>query len=155
MIINIAAMGRGIKKACHTKLAIIPFSGNWCELPVSLRELGVNPRLLRRAMNESEFNEQIDEIFYALELRLDEIDSDFDYESGGGVLTVVFDTGSTMVFSRQPPTKQLWLATRAGGFHFEFDEAAGDWRNTRDQSLFRPFVVAQMKEQGGIEFSWD
>jgi CyaY protein len=31
---------------------------------------------------------------------------------------------------------------------------AGDWRNTRDNSLFRPFVVEQMAEQGNIKFSW-
>ena len=106
-------------------------------------------------MTESEFNQLIDEIFYCLELQLDEIDSDMDYESGGGVLTLKFESGSTMVFSRQPPTRQLWLATRAGGFHFEFDPAVDDWRNTRDQTLFRPFVVRQMKEQGGIDFNWD
>ena len=77
-------------------------------------------------MTENEFSDMIDEIFNDLELRLDEIDSDMDYETGGGVLTLEFENGSTMVFSRQPPTRQLWLATRAGGFHFEFDEAAGD-----------------------------
>jgi CyaY protein len=105
-------------------------------------------------MTESEFNEQIDKLFYVIELQLDEIDSDMDYEAGGGVLTLQFENGSTMVFSRQPPTRQLWLATRAGGFHFEYDPEAGDWRNTRDRGLFRPFVVEQMKEQGGIDFSW-
>ena len=88
-------------------------------------------------MTESEFNERIDQLFYALELRLDDIDSNMDYQAGGGVLTVEFESGSTMVFSRQPPTKQLWLATRAGGFHFEFDQALDDWCNTRDRSLDR------------------
>jgi CyaY protein len=110
---------------------------------------------LMSAMTESEFNDRIDGVFYALELQLDKIDSDMDYEAGGGVLTLEFDNGSTMVFSRQPPTRQLWLATRAGGFHFEYDPAVDDWRNTRDQTLFRAFVINQMKEQGGIEFSWD
>ena len=105
-------------------------------------------------MTESEFNERIDDVFYALELQLDKIDSNMDYESGGGVLTLEFENGSTMVFSRQPPTRQLWLATRAGGFHFEYDSAVDDWRNTRDQALFRTFVVNQMMEQGGIDFSW-
>ena len=105
-------------------------------------------------MTESEFNERIDKLFYSIELRLDEIDSDMDYEAGGGVLTLQFENDSTMVFSRQPPTMQLWLATRAGGFHFEYDPDAEDWRNTRDRGLFRPFVVEQMKEQGSVDFSW-
>lgn len=105
-------------------------------------------------MTESEFNELIDTLFSDLECRLDDIDSDMDYEASGGVLTLEFENGSTMVFSRQPPTRQLWLATRSGGFHFEYVPEIQDWRNTRDGSLFSSFVVAQMKEHGDIEFSW-
>ena len=82
------------------------------------------------------------------------MDSDLDYETGGGVLTVDFANGTTMVFSRQPPVRQLWLAARSGGYHFEYDEDEGDWRNTRDGTLFRPFVVDQMKAQAGIDFRW-
>ena len=105
-------------------------------------------------MKEFEFNDLIDTTFERLELSLDEVDDDIDYELGGGVLTVQFVNGTTMVFSRQPPTRQLWMAAIAGGFHFEFDEQAQDWRNTRDATLFTPFVIEQMQAQGGIEFSW-
>ena len=105
-------------------------------------------------ISEAEYGELVDQTFEAVELALDEIDSDLDYEAGGGVLTVQFENGTTMVFSRQPPVRQLWFAARAGGFHYEYDPAAGDWRNTRDGSLFRPFVVEQMKSQGEIDFQW-
>ena len=105
-------------------------------------------------MTESEFNALVDQTMEALELALDELDADLDYESGGGVLTVEFDNGSSMVFSRQPPARQLWLAARSGGYHFEYDEAAGDWRSTRDDTLLRPFVVQQMAQQGGVELDW-
>lgn len=105
-------------------------------------------------MTEADFHDQIDQVFDIIEVALDDIDSDLDYENGGGVLTISFENGTTMVFSRQPPTRQLWLATRGGGFHFTYDDAAGDWRNTRDESLFRPFVVAQMREHANIQFNW-
>lgn len=105
-------------------------------------------------MTESSFNDLIDTTFTTLEYALDEVDSDIDYELGGGVLTVEFENGSTMVFSRQPPVRQLWLAARSGGFHFEYDDAVDDWRNTRDGQLFRPFVVEQMLSQGKVSFSW-
>ena len=111
------------------------------------------------AMTEPEFHELIDETFQHIETVLDKIDedpdSDLDYENGAGVLTIKFDNGTTMVFSRQPPTRQLWLATRGGGFHFVYDEEAQDWRNTRDGTWFRPFVVAQMRDQAGLAFSWE
>ena len=106
-------------------------------------------------MTESEFNDKVDETFEALEMGLDEVDQDLDYETAGGVLTVHFENGTTMVFSRQPPTRELWLAARSGGFHFAWDEAAGDWRDTRGGEHFRGFVVARMNEQAGVDFSWD
>lgn len=110
-------------------------------------------------MTESEFNDLIDQTFEVLELALDrafeQADGDLDYEATGGVLTVEFENGSTMVFSRQPPTRQLWLAARSGGFHFAYDEDVDDWRNTRDGQLFRPFVVQQMLEQAGVSFDWE
>jgi len=106
-------------------------------------------------MTESEFNDLIDQTFERLELALDEAEGDLDYETSGGVLTVEFDNGTTMVFSRQPPTRQLWLAARSGGFHFNWDGDAMDWRNTRSGELFRPFVVQQMREQGSLDIQWD
>lgn len=105
-------------------------------------------------MTEAEYHEQIDQVIEDIEVALDAIDSDLDYENGGGVLTVTFENGTTMVFSRQPPTRQLWLATRGGGFHFVYDEDAQDWRNTRDEQLFRPFVVSQIQEHAGVTFVW-
>jgi hypothetical protein len=39
-------------------------------------------------MTESEFNDMIDQTFEALELALDEVEDDLDYDTGGGVLTV-------------------------------------------------------------------
>jgi CyaY protein len=78
-------------------------------------------------MTESEFNDMIDQTFEALELALDEVEDDLDYDTGGGVLTVE---------------------------HFAWNEQAGDWCDTRDGKSFRPFVVEQMREQAGIDFAW-
>jgi iron-sulfur cluster assembly protein CyaY len=105
-------------------------------------------------MTESKFNELIDQTFETLELALDEVDADLDCETSGGVLTVVFENGTRLVFSRQPPTRQLWLAARSGGFHFAYDEEEADWRDTRAGLLFRPFVVEQMQVQGDVNFVW-
>jgi len=105
-------------------------------------------------MTEAEFDEAIEETFAALEEGLDGVEGDLDYETSGGVLTVSFENDTSLVFSRQQPTRQLWLATRAGGFHFTWDEAADDWRDTREGRLLRPFVVEQMRTQGSVDFAW-
>jgi CyaY protein len=132
---------------------IIPFASKRREQPLLLNCAhfgGTSP-----VMSESEFNELIDRTFAALEVALDQVDADLDYETSGGVLTVAFDNDTKLVFSRQPPTRQLWLAARSGGFHFAYDAAAGDWRGTRDGQLFRPFVVEQMLAQGDVAVVWD
>ena len=105
-------------------------------------------------ITESKFNVLIEHTFEALEEALDRVDTDIDYQMSGSVLTVEFDNETKLVFSRQPPTRQLWLAARSGGFHFAYDEAVGDWRGTRDGQLFRSFVVDQMRVQGGVTFEW-
>jgi CyaY protein len=47
-----------------------------------------------------------------------------------GVLEVEFEGGSKMIINRHRAAQEIWVAARAGGFHFRWDGAA--WRNTRD-----------------------
>lgn len=106
-------------------------------------------------MTETEFNDLIDDTLAALEVALDAVDDDIEYEMAGGVLTVEFDNDTSMIFSRQRPTCQLWLATRSGGYHFTYDADAGDWRDTRGGHLLRPFVVSEMRSQAGVDCNWE
>jgi CyaY protein len=48
-------------------------------------------------------------------------------ENSGGVLTVRFDNGSQLILSRQAPLRQLWVAARSGGFHFDYDAQTQTW----------------------------
>ncbi len=100
------------------------------------------------------YYERIDSIFEELEDRLDMLDEDPDVAAAAGVINVTFRSGVVFVFSRQPPTEQLWLATPGGGFHYEWSDSADDWLDTKTGEAFRPFLVAQMAEHTGIAFSW-
>lgn len=77
-------------------------------------------------MNESEFNRLVDCMMAAIEDAIDDSGADIDFDQQGGVLTLSFENGSKLIFSRQPPLKQLWLAAPAGGFHFDWVD--GQWR---------------------------
>lgn len=102
-------------------------------------------------MQEHEFNARVDAILEALEIALDDVDSDLDYESSGGILTVEFEPGNVMVFSRQSGNDQLWVAARSGGYHFAYDDASDQWSCTRSGREFRELVTSEMKLQGGID----
>lgn len=78
-------------------------------------------------MNDSEFHQLADQLMLCIEETLDGFsgDSDIDYETNGGVMTLTFENDSKIVINRQEPLHQVWLATKAGGYHFDYRE--GHW----------------------------
>ena len=78
------------------------------------------------AMNESQFTTQVDQTFRAIEDAVEAANADIDFDQQAGVLTLLFDDGRKLIFSRQAPVKQLWLAAPTGGFHFNWVD--GHWQ---------------------------
>ncbi|TWI57524.1 CyaY protein [Pseudomonas duriflava] len=79
------------------------------------------------SLNEARFYDLVETTQQAVEDILDQTDLDLDVENSGGILTVRFENGTQIIFSRQPPLRQLWVAARSGGYHFDYDEASGQW----------------------------
>lgn len=85
-------------------------------------------------MSESEFEAAADAALEALERALGETDLDFELQPGG-VLEIEFDDGSKIIVNRHSAAREIWVAARAGGFHFRRDGTA--WRDSRSgQELF-------------------
>ena len=78
-------------------------------------------------MNESEFIDLAEETIEAIQEAIEESGADIDYDEINGVLTLEFENGSQIIFSKQTPAKQLWMAAKAGGFHFDYDEDGEQW----------------------------
>jgi len=82
-------------------------------------------------MNESEFNDIVDDIFIeiedAVEEACDETGADIDYETSAGILTLTFNNGSQIIINRQAPLQQIWVAAKQGGFHFDFNSEKEQW----------------------------
>lgn len=88
-------------------------------------------------MNESEFDELAEAAMLAIEEAVDALETDIDYDSGGGILTLEFGDGSQIIINKQAPLSQIWVAARSGGFHFDYDAASESWRlEGSDRSLF-------------------
>jgi CyaY protein len=78
---------------------------------------------------------------------------DIDSQRTGGLLELTFPGGSKIVLNTQPPLHELWLAARAGGYHFRW---AGDaWRDTRDGAEFFARLSGEASAQAGkaLDFS--
>jgi CyaY protein len=74
---------------------------------------------------------------------------DIDTQRTGGLLELVFPNDSRIVVNLQPPLQEIWLAARAGGYHFR--HVAGRWLDTRDGSEFFEALSRQASAQGGVE----
>ncbi|VAX13512.1 hypothetical protein MNBD_GAMMA24-2149 [hydrothermal vent metagenome] len=87
-------------------------------------------------MDESEFNQKADELLTAIEDAIDKIidenDLDIDFENSGGILSLGFEDNSKIIINRQAPLRQIWVATRSGGFHFDFDPERNQWREEKN-----------------------
>jgi CyaY protein len=59
---------------------------------------------------------------------------DIDTHRSGGMLELTLPDHSKIIINTQPPLQEIWLAARAGGFHFKWQ--AGQWVGTRDGEEF-------------------
>jgi CyaY protein len=59
------------------------------------------------------------------------------------------------VFSRQPPTEQLWLATPGGGFHYAWHDTQNDWLDTKSGESFYTFLAEEITRHTGMQLEWD
>jgi CyaY protein len=72
---------------------------------------------------------------------------DIDTRRTGGMLELSFPGGSQIIVNLQPPLHELWLAAKAGGFHYRWDGQA--WRDTRDGSEFFEALSRHASMQAG------
>lgn len=88
-------------------------------------------------MDESEFNQRVDDILEQIEDAIEEIGADIDYETAGGILTLTFNNDSKIIINRQTPVRQIWVAARQGGFHFVYNDNVDQWQlEGGEQELF-------------------
>ncbi len=77
-------------------------------------------------MNETEFHQLVDSQLERIEAAIDEAcGADIDYETSGNVMTLEFDDGSQIIINRQEPMREIWLASKSGGYHFKSID--GEW----------------------------
>ena len=104
-------------------------------------------------MTDSEFLALVDstlvQVEEYIESLVDAFDLDADSSRSGNVLTLDFEDKGKMILNSQVANHELWLAAKAGGFHYVFK--AGRWENTRTAAPFYTHFVALLTEQLGVE----
>jgi CyaY protein len=99
-------------------------------------------------MNETEFHALANQALQRIERALEASGVDADYElKEGGVLELEFADRSKIIINRHGVAREIWVAARAGGFHFAWDGVS--WRNTRDGSELFAALSKLVSAQSG------
>lgn len=105
-------------------------------------------------MNDSEFHQLADQLILNIEETLDNFNgnADIDYERHGSVVTLSLASGSKIVINRQEPLHQIWLASKTGGYHFDYRNGA--WWCDRSSREFYEVLTEVVSTQAGETVSF-
>jgi CyaY protein len=105
------------------------------------------------SLSEARFHDLVDATQQALEELLE--DHADDIEITAGMMTIKFDNGSQLIISRQEPLRQLWLAARSGGFHFDYDEESGKWSCEKSAELLGEVLARCVQDQADLKLDFE
>ena len=102
-------------------------------------------------MTDPEFMDRAEALLARIEARCDaindETDADVDNQRVGGMVTLTFPNGTQIIVNLQRPLHEVWMAARAGGFHYRFDGAS--WMDTKGNGEFLANLSRYASEQAG------
>ena len=102
-------------------------------------------------MNELEYLDLAEAALQAVEMACDRInddsDADIDNQRTGGMVTLTFDNRSQIIINLQKPLQEIWMAARAGGFHYKC--VNGQWLDTKGAGEFFADLSRYASEQAG------
>lgn len=108
-------------------------------------------------MTDIEYQDRAEALLRSIELACDRIndttDADLDNQRVGGMITVTFANGSQVIINLQKPLHEVWMAARAGGFHFKHDGER--WMDTREQGEFFSLLSRFASEQAGLPLNFN
>ncbi|MFM7331531.1 MAG: iron donor protein CyaY [Brachymonas sp.] len=106
-------------------------------------------------MTDTEYLEYAESLLRGVEASCDRIndtsDADIDNQRVGGMITITFANKSQIIINLQKPLHEVWMATKAGGFHYKLDS---DWRSTRAGSEFFSDLSEHASAQSGMALAF-
>lgn len=107
-------------------------------------------------MTDTEYMDQAEALLRTVEVACDRIndqtDADIDNQRVGGMITLTFANRSQIIINLQKPLHEVWLAARAGGFHYRHDGAV--WRDTKGSGEFFTDLSRYASEQSGMTLAF-
>lgn len=103
-------------------------------------------------MTDLEYLDHAEALLEAIEASCDRMnddsDADIDNQRVGGMITLVFSNKSQIVINLQKPLQEVWMATKAGGYHYRLKD--GQWMDTKGAGEFLSELSRQASTQAGM-----
>lgn len=106
-------------------------------------------------MTESEFIALTERVLNLLGATLDDDAGDLDWQLNDGILEIDCSdsedsggSGGKIIVNRHLPNREIWLATRGGGYHFKQVEKT--WKDTRGGNDLPTELARALKAQAGV-----
>jgi CyaY protein len=87
----------------------------------------------------------------ALDAALESSDADVDWNLNEGILEIECGDGSKLIVNRHLPNREIWVAARAGGYHFMPRD--GLWRDTRSGDELGAALASLVSAQAGVSLA--
>ena len=104
-------------------------------------------------MIESEFIAATDRLLAAIGDALDASEADVDWRIDDGILEIDCSgsdgTGGKIIVNRHLQNREMWLATKSGGYHYRFENGA--WRDTRGGDSLPTALKRALAGQAGAD----
>lgn len=100
-------------------------------------------------MNDADYHQRVTQTLLQIEQAVEASGTDIDFENAGDILTLEFANGSKLIVNKQGAARQLWVAARSGGFHYDWDAASRAWRNDQTGAELFAELSRLVSEQAG------
>jgi CyaY protein len=102
-------------------------------------------------MTDLEYLDRAEAVLSAVEMACDRIndesDADIDNQRTGGMITLTFVNRSQIIINLQKPLQEIWMAARAGGFHYKCQ--SDQWLDSKGGGEFFADLSRYASEQAG------
>jgi len=93
--------------------------------------------MLLKKMSDQDFEDRTHTLYQKVMGAFDGVDPDlaevfFHLDN----ITITFADKTKFIINRQPPSQQIWLATKTQGLHFDFDPQQGKWIHSKTGDEF-------------------
>jgi CyaY protein len=106
-------------------------------------------------MDERAYRTRVDDTLRRIDAAFENVDPDVaesDYSQG--TLVVTFKQTQRLILAPQAPARQLWAAFRNRAWHFNWDQATGQWLDDRWEGVELLALVAGLAlQEAGVALS--